>query len=145
MTSPCTLGINGGTALDLGTLLSATDSLSTGAKQIAIVTLPADQAYCMDYGGSESLSLSFERECPHPYNNSSTSTADWSNAYWVQRLVAIIDRWQFLTDGNTFTFAPEGTFAPAVSLNVYVSNIKYTTGPDSIAGSIQLKAGTAYI
>ena len=94
----CTLSY-GSVTLDLGTVENVSDGISVSTTVSKIPTLPAERAFVMDMGSTESFQVSITRVHPPDFNDSSSDSTRWSNAKWLQAFEGTINRWQ--ADTNT--------------------------------------------
>lgn len=145
----CTLSY-GSVTLDLGTVENVSDGISVSTTVSKIPTLPAERAFVMDMGSTESFQVSITRVHPHDFNDSSSDSTRWSNAKWLQAFEGTINRWQADTNGCTFSLIPDDESSDEqaeIIENVYVSSItdSYSSGtPDMLSATLKLAVGSLY-
>ncbi len=141
-----------GTIIELGIVSSVQDNLKSGITKTPIPTMHAENTFVFDNGITESFTLRFCRVNPHAEFDEEDSLT-WSNAFWMNRLSAFINRWQLKTDGCKLRFQPMDDTEEAEEydsiddLNVYLSQLRFdwkAGEPEMISGSVTIKVGSIY-
>ena len=141
--------------LDLGTIEAISNSITKRVSVTPIVTRPMADAFPVETGNSQSLSITFKRKHPGmtSYDDQpGTSvgiTSMWSNERWYSELTAAIDRWQARTDGFILHYVDSGSgYLPSFDIGCYIKSIDRIYKNDFnelISGSINFSIGSMYV
>lgn len=139
-----------GTTIDLGTVSSISDVISVTNSKTEIATLTAEEAFVMDTGGTESITVSSTRKSPDSPSDGSSDSTKWSNAYWVQKLQSLVNHWQAEHDGYVFKVTPSvdvNDEHDAFSVNCYIGSLRVSyekSTPELVSIQLELKVGSFY-
>lgn len=136
--------------LDFGSITSISSSANKAVSTIPLVSMGADRAFQLETGNTLTYTISFKRKSPMEFDNTSSDSTQWSNAYWYIQVTKLIDRWQMRTDGCRMTYSPSLTnpYVPDINVNGYIKMLsrKYTNKfNELIEGTIQFVVGTMYV
>jgi len=140
--------------IDLGTVTNISRTVSKKSMVTPIVSQPMRDAFPIESGNSQSMSLSFKR------TDSRTTSSDnlnpttlaisqaHSNKRWYADLTDAIDRWQAKTNGCVLHYVSDTPYIPSFEKVGYIKNISRTYKNDFnevISGSLEFVVGTMYV
>lgn len=136
--------------LSFGAVTSIKPSITKSVSTIPLVSMGADRAFQLETGNTKEYNISFSRVNPTDYDNSSSDSTLWSNAYWYEQVTKLADRWQMKTDGCRITYLPAVTnpYVPSIDTNGYIKMLTRTYNSrfnELITGTIQIIVGTMYV
>lgn len=164
MTQRLTLSTDGDERISI-TVDCVTDVSETFLKRVTtipIVTKGSDATFPLETGSGMAVTFSFSRENPVDHDDTSNDPSRWSNAFWYDKFIRLIDRWQLRTDGvliqyNSFILAESVGDVLTTDYNPYTIQVNergyikratfsYTSALNTIIkGSLDISIGTAYI
>lgn len=146
---------NVGWEIDLGTVISISNTVRKTGMITPIVSQNMQSAFPIESGNSQSYSISFTRKHPlgwKPEDDSrEVDSSKWSNAYWYARLTDAVDRWQTRTNGTNLRYINDdhdNIYLPSLNLDGYIKQIDrvYNNNYNEvITGSLDYVVGTMYI
>lgn len=148
----------GNLMIKINVLTGFSETLTKSGTVFPLVSLEAEDAFVLDTGTKKTITLSFRRRCPDDdvINDRSSDSDLWSNAYWYEQVMGLIDRWQAKTDGCKLRYTPEGEnpYIPAriktgnQGINGYIKSISMEYSSDSntlLTGKIEFHLGKMLI
>jgi len=140
--------------IDLGTVETISRAVSKKAAVTPIVSLNMRDAFPVESGNGQSMSLSFRRvdSGTTSYDDTPPTTLaisrQHSNKRWYTDLTDAIDRWQARTNGCVLHYISDSPYVPSFDKTGFIKSISRTYRNDYnevIKGSLEFTVGTMYV
>ena len=140
--------------IDLGTVTNISRSASKKSMITPIVSLNMRDAFPIESGNGQTISLSFKRADSRTTSSDGVNPTSLaisklhSNKRWYADLTSAIDRWQARTDGCVLHYVSDTPYVPSFDKVGYIKNISRTYRNDFnevITGSLEFSVGTMYV
>ena len=139
-------------SINLGTIISMTDTVQKKDQVVPIVTQPMRNAFPIEMGNSHRISITFARRNPHGSSDPDIPMPNLSNTEWYNKLTQCVDRWQARTDGcllSYFDDSGEGNMQiPTISVYGYIKSltrVHKTDYNEKITGTLEFIVGSMYL
>lgn len=141
------MGGTSATSLDIGIITGIAITYSSEVTQKAVLIWGWKGAFCMDMGVSKTFKLEYTRVSPMPFDNSSSNSKLWSNAYWRDAIKTELGEWQarhYAYRLNISMDAPDTDLFPTMSNVGYISSFTSPLSADkiqAISGIMEFNVG----
>ena len=95
-------------SIDVGVVADMGEVFSLSLTTMPTPTKSSDNTFITDLSVTETIKFDITRKNPTNPNDTSDNPLAWSNAYWIERIRKLVDRWQSESDGIKALYIPRG-------------------------------------
>ena len=95
-------------SIDMGVVMDMNETFSLSLNTMPTPTKSSENTFITDLYVTETIKFEITRKNPIRHNDESDNPLAWSNGYWVERVRALVDRWQSESDGVKVLYIPRG-------------------------------------